>query len=529
MVDRSDRESDVNQFQEINLAARRLEMKRIITGMLVVVSLGLTGCGGGSGSGPTSSTVSGTVSQGAALPAGTVVTLKDAKGVAKTTSITGDGGSYRIVVDGLTAPYVLHAGGYYSLAPSPGITNINPLTHLSMQLALGSPTISDTTVIPANLQTLLTAVVTDLKAKTNLLYPVLITDTQKDYLNGNITIDAGVDKILSLLTITPPDASGNFSVSVGGQQILSGTRSNGVAIISADAAAISSVKNAIFQPSVTGMNPAAGKPGTTVTITGTNFSGNTAGNTVKFNRILATVTAASPTSLTVTVPAGAITGAISVTTAGMTANSADSFNVDTGVYPCPSIWWEFAPSPVGTTYIMEICYTGSGVDCSAISGSYFVLPGDVDNADLAYAQSVATEYNNMIGRLWSAKSYPLPSTLESVFRSATNKAVSNQAHTAVQDALAGFTAAGFPAAGTGGAGGTGTLASCSDVVYPGDTSSPQIYIFDAIAQFDACALAATKDEKYRSDGNMQCQVLAGTNAATGNNFTPLFCSGSVMK
>lgn len=505
-------------------------MKRIIAGMLVVMTMVLFGCGGGGGGGAQAPlTVSGTVSKGAALPAGTVVTLKDSKGVSKTTSIVGTTGAYSIVVDGLTAPYVLSAGGFYSLASAPGTTNINPLTHLSMQLALGTPTISDTTVSLSNLQTQFTAVATDLKTKIDLMYPLLVTATQKDYLNGNIIIDAGVDKIFSSLTLTPPDASGNFSASVGGQQILSGTVLNGVATITANATAISSVKNMIFQPTVIGMTPTTGLTGTTVTITGTNFSVNAASNTVKFNRILATVTAATATSLTVTVPTGATTGTISVTTAGMTATSAGSFAVATAPYIYGAIYWEVGYSPANGTETWMMKY-GRGSQI----GKTIVLTAE-DKADhsldsvLAYAQSLPTEFENMLKKLWDANTYPPEGTILSVLGNAINNAVANQTQDAVQRAVAGFTAAGFPAAGTGGTGGTGTLAACADVVYPGDKSSPQIYIYDAIAQFDACALAATKDERYRSDGNMQCEVLAGTNAATGNTFTPLFCSGSVMK
>ena len=82
-------------------------------------------------------------------------------------------------------------------------------------------------------------------------------------------------------------------------------------------------------PSVIGTNPSTGVAGTAVTITGTNFDTTPANNTVKFNGTAAAVTAATATSLTVTVASGATSGAISVTTAGGIATSAGSFTVTT--------------------------------------------------------------------------------------------------------------------------------------------------------------------------------------------------------
>jgi hypothetical protein len=82
-------------------------------------------------------------------------------------------------------------------------------------------------------------------------------------------------------------------------------------------------------PTVTSFTPASGAVGTSVTITGTNFTGATA---VRFNGTSATFTVASATSITTSVPTGATTGVISVTTAGGTANSASNFTVTAATY-----------------------------------------------------------------------------------------------------------------------------------------------------------------------------------------------------
>lgn len=64
--------------------------------------------------------------------------------------------------------------------------------------------------------------------------------------------------------------------------------------------------------------------GTTVTITGTNLSGATA---VKFGTKLASITANTPTSVTVTSPSGTGTVGVTVTTAGGTSNPLSFFYV----------------------------------------------------------------------------------------------------------------------------------------------------------------------------------------------------------
>jgi IPT/TIG domain len=78
-------------------------------------------------------------------------------------------------------------------------------------------------------------------------------------------------------------------------------------------------------PTVTSFTPTSGPVGTSVTITGTNFSG---ANSVKFGGVAATTRHVdSATQITATVPAGAVTGPISVTTAAGTGTSSTSFTV----------------------------------------------------------------------------------------------------------------------------------------------------------------------------------------------------------
>ena len=90
---------------------------------------------------------------------------------------------------------------------------------------------------------------------------------------------------------------------------------------------------------ITSFNPTSGPVGSDVVITGTNLTGAT---NVEFSGVLAPVPAAaftvdSATQITATVPTGAITGPISVTTPGGAAASATNFTVTVPPPPGPII------------------------------------------------------------------------------------------------------------------------------------------------------------------------------------------------
>jgi hypothetical protein len=80
-------------------------------------------------------------------------------------------------------------------------------------------------------------------------------------------------------------------------------------------------------PVITTFSPASGPVGTTVTISGTNFDPIAANNIAYFGAVKATVTAATTTSLSVTVPTGATYQLITVTTRGLTTYSSRPFTV----------------------------------------------------------------------------------------------------------------------------------------------------------------------------------------------------------
>src|SRR5207302_2814105 len=96
-------------------------------------------------------------------------------------------------------------------------------------------------------------------------------------------------------------------------------------------------------PTITSFSPASGPVGTSVTISGTNFSGATA---VTFNTVSAGFVVDSATSMRAQVPSGATTGPIGVTTPGGTATSSSAFTVE-------------APPPSGTQRFEETAAVGS--------------------------------------------------------------------------------------------------------------------------------------------------------------------------
>jgi subtilisin-like proprotein convertase family protein len=101
-------------------------------------------------------------------------------------------------------------------------------------------------------------------------------------------------------------------------------------------------------PFITSFAPTSGSPGDQVVITGVNFSGT---NSVRFGGVeAAAFVENSPTQITATVPQGAITGPIQVTTGIGTATSATSFTV---VLLAPTVT-SFSPTSgkVGTAVVL---------------------------------------------------------------------------------------------------------------------------------------------------------------------------------
>jgi YD repeat-containing protein len=113
-------------------------------------------------------------------------------------------------------------------------------------------------------------------------------------------------------------------------------------------------KGSPAQVAIIQFTPSHGSVGTTVTIDGTGFSATANQNSVSFNGVAASVTSATTTRLVTSVPSGATTGPVSVTSPNGTAASSTSFVVHASAAP---VITGFTPTigPAGTS----VTITGS--------------------------------------------------------------------------------------------------------------------------------------------------------------------------
>src|SRR5881296_1671347 len=126
-------------------------------------------------------------------------------------------------------------------------------------------------------------------------------------------------------------------------------------------------------PTITSFTPTSGPVGTNVTISGTNFTGATV---VMFNGVSAApFSVTSATAIQDTVPTGATTGPLSVTTPGGTATSTSVFTVtNTGPDTTPPSVSITAPAN-GATVSGSVTVSASATDNMGVVGVQFQLDG----------------------------------------------------------------------------------------------------------------------------------------------------------
>ena len=136
---------------------------------------------------------------------------------------------------------------------------------------------------------------------------------------GDVRASVPTSASTTSLTVRVPSGArtGSISVTVKG---LTGTSSENFTV--------TGTTPAPAPPVVSSFSPSEGEVGTSVTITGENFSETPSANDVRFGGVMAAApTSASTTSLVVLVPSGAVTGRISVTVGGQTGTSSENFTV----------------------------------------------------------------------------------------------------------------------------------------------------------------------------------------------------------
>jgi RHS repeat-associated protein len=106
--------------------------------------------------------------------------------------------------------------------------------------------------------------------------------------------------------------------------IASGASGSGLSVTAGGATATGSfaVRTPLGSPAISSLSAQVANPGSTLTVTGTGFSGDPAQDVAAINGTKVSVTAATATSLTVTLPGLPVAGTVTVTTPGGSATSA---------------------------------------------------------------------------------------------------------------------------------------------------------------------------------------------------------------
>lgn len=163
--------------------------------------------------------------------------------------------------------------------------------------------------------------------------PDFTTSFAADADNNGFTTAPGATTSVSSKTYTPAAAiaaNGDFYLAWR-YSCASGSTTSNAQALGIDNVVVSAPS---ASPTISGFSPSSGAVGSSVTITGSNFSS----PTVKFNGAAATITASTGTSITATVPAGAMTGKITVEVAGQTtATSTTDFTVTAAGAPQVSL------------------------------------------------------------------------------------------------------------------------------------------------------------------------------------------------
>lgn len=122
-------------------------------------------------------------------------------------------------------------------------------------------------------------------------------------------------------------------------------------------------------PTIQNFTPSSGKAGDHVTISGTNLSGTS--TVVKFNGVQGTVNSGNSTSIDVTVPQGATSGKITVTTTGGTATSSSDFTISSA--NAPNIL-DFNPKSGSVGSTVQISGTNLGGTSSVVKFNGVLTP-----------------------------------------------------------------------------------------------------------------------------------------------------------
>ncbi len=164
-------------------------------------------------------------------------------------------------------------------------------------------------------------------------------------------------------------------------------------------------------PTITSLSTYSAKVGSTVTITGTNFSATVANNVVYFSGVQANITSASTNQLVVQVPKTTSTSSVSVVTGGKRSNSRKFLlkNNSTG--------------SLNLTWSSQYFLAPTTVTLSSSATTYAWEPVDVDNdGDMDFIAGGTGEIR-IIQNIGATSSFTLAGSSQSSFTLATSLAV----------------------------------------------------------------------------------------------------------
>jgi hypothetical protein len=156
-------------------------------------------------------------------------------------------------------------------------------------------------------------------------------DGKTDLIAANYT-STSVSVIRSTANVSSLSFSPSIDFATGGNPYsvvlgdLDGDGKPDLALANNTSNRISVLRNADLPPTIISFSPLSAKPGESVTLTGTNFNANPTKNVVFFGATRGTVTAATTTSVTVTVPTGATYALITLLNTGTSLPAYSSNN-----------------------------------------------------------------------------------------------------------------------------------------------------------------------------------------------------------
>jgi hypothetical protein len=230
-----------------------------------------------------------------------------------------------------------HAGGYANGTVGKQVIQMENVTHATLTASLGTVLASG----PAGVGNASSATITYSPAGYNPTYATWELAAQTNAANATLTpgADYPLDHpVFAIHGYTSSQLPASISVGAGlsgaGEDYFASLDTAGQRLWITVNRLVSGPMNLVVNGPGGGQNtpaplitsiPSSGQVGAAVAITGQNFTGATA---VRFNGLTASFTVNSATQITATVPAGATSGPISVTTPGGTAQSAATFTVE---------------------------------------------------------------------------------------------------------------------------------------------------------------------------------------------------------